>query len=87
LESRRLHSDVFVVFNIEANEAIIGGTWYAGEMKKGVFSMMNYWLPLQNKMPMHCSANVGEKDGDTALILWSYLEQEKQHFQQIQKEL
>lgn len=62
-----LNSEVFVVFNIEANEAIIGGTWYAGEMKKGVFSMMNYWLPLQNKMPMHCSANVGE-NGDTALF-------------------
>jgi phosphoenolpyruvate carboxykinase (ATP) len=62
-----LNSEVFVVFNIEANEAIIGGTWYAGEMKKGVFSMMNYWLPLQNKMPMHCSANVGES-GDTALF-------------------
>jgi len=66
-EVEELNSDVFVAFNIEANEAIIGGTWYAGEMKKGVFSMMNYWLPLQNKMPMHCSANVG-KDGDTALF-------------------
>jgi len=62
-----LNSEVFVAFNIEKNEAIIGGTWYAGEMKKGVFSMMNYWLPLQNKMPMHCSANVGES-GDTALF-------------------
>jgi phosphoenolpyruvate carboxykinase (ATP) len=62
-----LHSDVFVVFNIEENVAIIGGTWYGGEMKKGIFSMMNYWLPLEGKLPMHCSANVG-KDGDVALF-------------------
>ncbi len=62
-----LHSDVFVVFNVEENVAIIGGTWYGGEMKKGIFSMMNYWLPLEGKLSMHCSANVGEK-GDTALF-------------------
>ena len=62
-----LHSDVFVLFNIEENIAIIGGTWYGGEMKKGIFSMMNYWLPLEGKLPMHCSANVG-KDGDVALF-------------------
>ena len=65
--SHGLHSEVFVVFNVEENIAIIGGTWYAGEMKKGLFSMMNYWLPLEGKLPMHCSANVG-KDGDTALF-------------------
>ncbi len=62
-----LHSDVFVVFNVEENIAIIGGTWYGGEIKKGIFSMMNYWLPLEGKLSMHCSANVGEK-GDTALF-------------------
>ncbi len=62
-----LHSDVFVVFNVEKNIAIIGGTWYGGEMKKGIFSMMNYWLPLEGKLSMHCSANVGAK-GDTALF-------------------
>jgi phosphoenolpyruvate carboxykinase (ATP) len=62
-----LHSDVFVCFNIEENISIIGGTWYGGEMKKGIFSMMNYWLPLENKLSMHCSANVG-KDGDVALF-------------------
>ncbi|MEA3353083.1 MAG: phosphoenolpyruvate carboxykinase (ATP) [Campylobacterota bacterium] len=62
-----LHSEVFVAFDVEANEAVIGGTWYAGEMKKGIFSMMNYWLPLEDKLPMHCSANVGS-DGDTALF-------------------
>ena len=62
-----LNSEVFVAFNIEENEAIIGGTWYAGEIKKGIFSMMNYWLPLENKLSMHCSANVG-KDNDVALF-------------------
>ena len=65
--SHGLHSEVYVIFNVEDNVAIIGGTWYAGEMKKGVFSMMNYWLPLEGKLPMHCSANIGE-NGDTALF-------------------
>ncbi|MBT3281065.1 MAG: phosphoenolpyruvate carboxykinase (ATP) [Campylobacteraceae bacterium] len=66
-ESQGLNSEVYVAFDVEENEAVIGGTWYAGEMKKGIFSMMNYWLPLDGKMAMHCSANVGE-DGDTALF-------------------
>jgi phosphoenolpyruvate carboxykinase (ATP) len=66
-EKHGLNSEVYVAFNVEENQAIIGGTWYAGEMKKGIFSMMNYWLPLEGKMAMHCSANVG-KDGDTALF-------------------
>jgi phosphoenolpyruvate carboxykinase (ATP) len=62
-----LNSEVYVAFNVEENEAVIGGTWYAGEIKKGIFSMMNYWLPLDGKMAMHCSANVG-KDNDVALF-------------------
>lgn len=62
-----LNSEVFVIFNIEKNIAIIGGTWYGGEMKKGIFTMMNYWLPLENILSMHCSANVG-KDGDVCLF-------------------
>lgn len=61
------NSEVFCVFNIEKNIAIIGGTWYGGEMKKGIFSMMNYWLPNEGIMAMHCSANKG-KNGDTALF-------------------
>jgi len=61
------NSEVFIAFNIEKNVAIIGGTWYGGEMKKGIFSMMNYWLPLEGIMAMHCSANKG-KNGDTALF-------------------
>ncbi len=62
-----LHSDVFVAFDIDNATSIIGGTWYGGEMKKGIFSMMNYWLPLENKLSMHCSANVG-KDADVCLF-------------------
>jgi phosphoenolpyruvate carboxykinase (ATP) len=62
-----LNSEVGVVFNAEENKAVITGTWYGGEMKKGIFSMMNYWLPLDGIMPMHCSANKG-RGGDTALF-------------------
>ncbi len=62
-----LNSDVYVCFNVEDNVSIIGGTWYGGEMKKGIFSMMNYWLPLEGKLSMHCSANVGD-EGDVALF-------------------
>ncbi len=46
---------------------VIGGTWYGGEMKKGMFAMMNYYLPLNGMASMHCSANVG-KDGDVAIF-------------------
>ncbi|CAM9379318.1 unnamed protein product [Ascophyllum nodosum] len=62
-----LNSEVAVVFNVEEKKAVITGTWYGGEMKKGIFSMMNYWLPLDGVMSMHCSANKG-KNGDTALF-------------------
>ncbi len=61
-EEHGMHSDVYVLFNVEENTSIIGGTWYGGEMKKGIFSMMNYWLPLEGKLSMHCSANVGENE-------------------------
>jgi len=66
-EEHGLNSEVFVIFNIEKNVAIIGGTWYGGEMKKGIFTMMNYWLPIEGILSMHCSANVGE-EGDVALF-------------------
>nr|CCA24587.1 unnamed protein product [Albugo laibachii Nc14] len=62
-----LNSDVYVAFDIEKQLAIIGGTYYGGEMKKGIFSMMNYWLPLKDIMSMHCSANKGS-NGDVALF-------------------
>ncbi|MDR1876218.1 MAG: phosphoenolpyruvate carboxykinase (ATP) [Flavobacteriaceae bacterium] len=61
-----LNSENFVVFNLTDKVQIIGGTWYGGEMKKGMFSMMNYYLPLKGMASMHCSANVGE-DGDVAV--------------------
>jgi ATP-dependent phosphoenolpyruvate carboxykinase len=48
--------------------ALIGGTWYGGEMKKGIFSVMNYFLPLKGIASMHCSANVDEKNGDVAIF-------------------
>ncbi len=62
-----LNSEVFVVFNLTEGRAVIGGSWYGGEMKKGIFSIMNYYLPLKGIAAMHCSANVGE-DGDTAIF-------------------
>ena len=63
----KLNSDVYVAFNLTEKIQIIGGTWYGGEMKKGMFSMMNYYLPLQGIASMHCSANKGE-NGDVAIF-------------------
>ncbi len=62
-----LNSENFVVFNLTDRVQLIGGTWYGGEMKKGMFAMMNYYLPLKGMASMHCSANVGEK-GDVAIF-------------------
>ncbi|MDL2308289.1 phosphoenolpyruvate carboxykinase (ATP) [Bacteroidales bacterium OttesenSCG-928-B11] len=66
-ESQGMNSEVFVAFNLKERMALIGGTWYGGEMKKGIFSVMNYFLPLKGIATMHCSANQGQK-GDTALF-------------------
>ncbi len=62
-----LHSENFVAFNLSERIQLIGGTWYGGEMKKGMFSMMNYFLPLKGIASMHCSANMG-KEGDVAIF-------------------
>ncbi len=62
-----LNSENFVAFNLTEGVQLIGGSWYGGEMKKGMFSMMNYFLPLKGVASMHCSANVGE-DGDVAVF-------------------
>lgn len=62
-----LNSENFVVFNLTERIQIIGGTWYGGEMKKGMFAMMNYYLPLKGMASMHCSANVGEA-GDVVVF-------------------
>lgn len=66
-QEHNLNSEVYTVFNLTEKMQIIGGTWYGGEMKKGLFAMMNYYLPLQGVASMHCSANKG-KDGDVAVF-------------------
>lgn len=66
-QAQGLNSENFVAFNMTEGLQLIGGTWYGGEMKKGIFSVMNYLLPQKGIASMHCSANVGE-DGDTAVF-------------------
>ncbi len=63
-----LNSETAVVFNITERESVIIGTWYGGEMKKGIFSMMNYYLPLRGISSMHCSANTDMNGQNTALF-------------------
>ncbi len=62
-----MNSENFVVFNLTERMSLIGGSWYGGEMKKGIFTMMNYYLPLKGIASMHCSANMG-KEGDVAIF-------------------
>ena len=62
-----MNSEVYTVFNLREKMQVIGGSWYGGEMKKGMFAMMNYYLPKAGMASMHCSANVG-KDGDVAIF-------------------
>ena len=62
-----LNSETYVAFNIEEKTTLIGGTWYGGEMKKGIFSIMNYFLPMQDIGSFHCAANQGE-NGETYLF-------------------
>ena len=64
-----LNSETAVVFNITSKEQVIINTWYGGEMKKGMFSMMNYFLPLKGIAAMHCSANT-DKDGKNTAIFF-----------------
>jgi phosphoenolpyruvate carboxykinase (ATP) len=66
-QKQGLNSENFVFFNLTEGMQIIGGTWYGGEMKKGIFAVMNYYLPLKGIASMHCSANVG-KNGDTTVF-------------------
>ncbi len=63
-----LNSETCVAFNISSREQVILNTWYGGEMKKGMFSMMNYYLPLQGIASMHCSANTDMNGQNTALF-------------------
>ncbi len=66
-QQQGLNSENFVAFNLTEKMQLIGGTWYGGEMKKGLFAIMNYLLPLKGIAAMHCSANVGEQ-GDVAVF-------------------
>ena len=63
-----LRSDTCVAFNTTSREQVIINTWYGGEMKKGMFSMMNYYLPLQGIASMHCSANCDMNGENTAIF-------------------
>ncbi len=67
-ERHGLNSETFIIFHLGRKIGIIGGTLYAGEMKKGMFSIMNYYRPLQGILTMHCSANQGKEKKDTALF-------------------
>jgi phosphoenolpyruvate carboxykinase (ATP) len=62
------NSGTFILVDMEQSLAIIGGTHYAGEIKKSIFSVMNYYLPLKGVLSMHCSANYGTEAGDVALF-------------------
>ena len=63
-----LNSETAVVFNVTSKEQVIINTWYGGEMKKGMFSMMNYFLPLKGIAAMHCSANCDMNGENTAIF-------------------
>lgn len=62
-----VNSEAFIIINFDKKIVLIGGTQYSGEIKKSIFSIMNFLLPLKGVFPMHCSANIGE-DGDTAVF-------------------
>jgi phosphoenolpyruvate carboxykinase (ATP) len=63
-----LNSDVCVAIDVEKKLAVIMGTWYGGENKKLIFSLMNYWLPMEGTLPMHCSASVDGEGKNAALF-------------------
>ncbi|MBT3300054.1 MAG: phosphoenolpyruvate carboxykinase (ATP) [Candidatus Marinimicrobia bacterium] len=67
-EKHGMHSETFIIFHMEKRIAIIGGTEYGGEMKKGIFSVLNYMLPLKGVLAMHCSANVDEDGKNPAIF-------------------
>ena len=67
-EAYGMHSKTFIIFHMAKQIAIIGGTEYGGEMKKGIFSVLNYMLPLQGVLAMHCSANVDKNAENPAIF-------------------
>jgi phosphoenolpyruvate carboxykinase (ATP) len=66
-EDDKTNSETFILLNFARNEVLIGGTSYAGEIKKSIFTILNYLLPLQGVLSMHCSANIGD-GGDVAIF-------------------
>jgi phosphoenolpyruvate carboxykinase (ATP) len=66
-EEDKTNSETFILLNFARNEVLIGGTSYAGEIKKSIFTILNYLLPLQGVLSMHCSANIGD-GGDVAIF-------------------
>ena len=64
-----MNSEAFVIFHLKRKIAIIGGTEYGGEMKKGIFSVLHYILPQKGVLSMHCSANVDNNGRNSALFL------------------
>jgi phosphoenolpyruvate carboxykinase (ATP) len=66
-KKHKLNSEAFIIVDFARKTVLIGGTEYAGEMKKSIFSVLNYVLPQNGVLPMHCSANVGQ-DGDVAIF-------------------
>lgn len=66
-ESDGVRSPVFIILNVPKRTVLIGGTWYAGEIKKAIFTMLNFLLPHRGILPMHAGVNVGH-DGDTAVF-------------------
>ena len=67
-EKHGMNSETFIIFHMGKRIAIIGGTEYGGEMKKGIFSVLHYMLPLKGVLSMHCSANVEEDGSNTAIF-------------------
>ena len=68
-EKHGMNSETFIIFHLGKKIAIIGGTEYGGEMKKGIFSVLHYYLPLKGVLSMHCSANV-DKNGENAALFF-----------------
>lgn len=67
-EKHGMNSETFILFHLDKRVAIIGGTEYGGEIKKGIFSVLNYLLPLKGVLSMHCSANVDKNGENTAIF-------------------
>ena len=70
-ETEGTTSETFIVVNLKRKMVIIGGSAYAGEIKKSIFSVMNYLMPARDVLPMHCSSNMAA-NGDTAIFFWPF---------------